>query len=1344
MAALSKRDIEMIFRAETDAAQRPVNALTADVKNLRQTLEGLAKSSDKTEKSLDDLAATTRQLEQAQSELATSRTLLTQLNAQASAVERAEAAVDKATAKYEQLKLQVDGAEKPTKRLTTSLAAAERGLASNNARLDEARQNYQEVKTSIESILGPVDNLQDAFRAVAVAQRDVTQGLATAKDASADFNRALVADSKSLNDQIRLEEQTLAAQRKNAALEESARKTRQLGEIETILRGNQQLEQQFRDLAASEQRLGQVDAFRQIAAQSAATVSATERMADSLQNGTTSAQRLADAVLGIVNPAQQSATTLDGMDDRLTSVIAKLSSKNISAPEWGYLNNELQAIQAGLISVSAEVDKFNAQQARVDDSAQAYDRQAQKVRELAAAQITASTNVEELTADLMREERALTGLGTALDRETAKLREMGTALQRVGVDSNQLPAAIQRIEASATRAAPAIQRVSNVLSPNGSKGFLGLDPYQLQNFSFQMNDVISGLAMGQPPMQVFLQQAGQIVQIFPGLISGFLRFAPVLLPVGVALGVVAGALGEANDQLKTMKTAQTVLASLGETNGYDVGQFAQIVEQFKNIGVAAEEANEAAKIFVTEGLNPAAVDDYIIAAKNLATVQGIDVKEATEELTGAFTRGAEEVLSLDDKYHFLTDTQRENLIASKDTKNEYIEVNKAFTALYTKMQEGAAAAEGPMTNATNTLRGAWRQLLNTFADTGIIESVTNFIANAVLGFSHLINVARRSVALFKGAGEAYAAGGGGFLGAARAAIQIGQNIGNGGVGNVMDLAMQDTQRQMAGARLPVTRPQSAPGADAGAGSRGRQGEREDAAEKARKQAAKDAKKAAKDAEAERKRREREAAQLAKQYANESDQLSAALSRATAQAMRGTQAPLEQQLDLAKQAVDEQFKALEDRLSEFREKFGDKPINGMSQTEYAAALAAQKNQIVQAKQLEVFESNINELLRSRDEKLRSIRDQQSTGLIDAQTALEQTREVTSTMGPQIDAAIDSARTFIAALKPSSETQALLDKFSRIQQQSSGPQAGQTIVRRQAETGLNTEERKVNEIFERRAALIEAANRLYEIGAINFTERENRIKGAFESTNEALTAQIELLRQYLETNKGLFEPEVYERAMANLQEFGSRLGYVSTMFQAVRDSAEQAIAGGIMSMFDTLAQGIANIITGAGSLKDLFSDLGRAALDFAAQFLQSIAQAIMQIYALRIAKSLVGGFHGGGTVGDYGGGQMRLSRNIGMPDLSAVPRYHNGTAGAGLKSNEMLAVLEKGEKVSTEEQQRLEANRLKAAQSSGGGSLRQVLAFGDEEIAAAMQGTAGESVTVTHIRRNAPLIKQLLRD
>jgi len=1291
MASLSKRDIEMIFRAETDAAQRPVSELSSEVKRLRSEMESLAKSGDKTEKSLDSLAKTTRELEQAQQELSNARTLLTQLNSQANALERTEAAAEKATKKYNDLKAQVDGAEAPTKRLTTSLAAAERGMNANNARLDEAKKNYAEVKTSIEGIIGPVDNVQDAFRQVAVAQREITQGLTAAKGSISAF-KTEIADTK-----------------------------------------------------VEAERLAQIDAFRKLAGDSVAAQSAAERIANTLDNAATPAQRLAQAVAGIVNPAQAAATTLDGMDDRLDAVIAKVNGGKIGVNEWGFLNNELQAVQANLIKVSAEVDKYAAQQVKVDQAAAAYDRQAAKVRELAAADAAASGNVEQLTADLAQEQRVLNGLGAALDKATTDHAQMAASMRQAGIDARNLPAAIQRIESTAARAAPAIQKVSNVLTPGGKKGFLGLDPYQLQNLSYQVNDVFTGLASGQPIFQIFAQQAGQFAQI-PGLLGKIAANIPILAALAAGVAVVAGALGEANTQIEALRTANSVLATLGDNNGYDPQKFQDIAQAFRDMGVSAEDALKATKTFVTEGLNPKAVDDYVVAAKNLADVAGIEVTEAVTELTAAFTAGADEVIKLDDKYHFLTDTQRENLIASKDTKNEYNEVNKAFTTLYGKLQDGAELMRGPAADATDTLRGAWNGLKRAFADTGVFERVQSWLADAVTGFAYLINLARRVGAAFTSGFSGALVKSGGPLGAIMNPTKFAANLFTGTVANgggVFSGARDDTEAQFNASQTRFDRPRTS-NADAGEGSsnRGEAAEKKRAA--ARKKSAADAKKAAREAEAERKRQAAEAERLRKQYESEQDQLQTALSRFTAEAMRGTSAPLAAQLELANQAVNEQFKSLEDRLSEFREKFGaDAKINGRTQADYAAALAAQKQQIQLNRQLGVYESNVNDLLKERDTRLKSIKDEQDAGLLSAQGALDAVREVTSEMGPKIDEAVGSARAFIAALTPSAETNAMLAKFDRIINQGAGAGGQETIARKQVQDSLGDEENKLNAIFQRRAALIDAANRLYELGAINFTDKEARVKAAYEQTNQALTDQIATMQAFLTANESLFPPEVFQRALAELQAYNTELKYTDQLTQNVKGAAEQAISGGIMNMFDTLAQGIANVITGAGSLKDLFSDLGRAALNFAAQFLQAIAQAIMQLYALRIAKSLIGGFHGGGTVGDYGAGVMKLSRGITGPDLSGVPRYHNGTQGAGLKRNEMLAVLEKGEKVTTEEQQRLDAKRLKDARASGQGrGLRQILAIGDREIASAMSGTAGDEVHMTWLERNRATVKQML--
>src|SRR3546814_1463406 len=81
-------------------------------------------------------------------------------------------------------------------------------------------------------------------------------------------------------------------------------------------------------------------------------------------------------------------------------------------------------------------------------------------------------------------------------------------------------------------------------------------------------------------------------------------------------------------------------------------------------------------------------------------------------------------------------------------------------------------------------------------------------------------------------------------------------------------------------------------------------------------------------------------------------------------------------------------------------------------------------------------------------------------------------------------------------------------------------------------------------------------------INFTE---------ETTNQAITDQIAVMREYLLANQSLFPPEIFERAMANLEAYNAQLAYTNTMTTAIKQSAEQAFTQGFMTMFDTLAQG-----------------------------------------------------------------------------------------------------------------------------------------------------------------------------
>jgi hypothetical protein len=63
-----------------------------------------------------------------------------------------------------------------------------------------------------------------------------------------------------------------------------------------------------------------------------------------------------------------------------------------------------------------------------------------------------------------------------------------------------------------------------------------MKPWQATNLMYQVNDVVSGLAMGQKPSQIIAQQLGQIVQLFPKLGSGIMAaFGNPYLPRAAAI-----------------------------------------------------------------------------------------------------------------------------------------------------------------------------------------------------------------------------------------------------------------------------------------------------------------------------------------------------------------------------------------------------------------------------------------------------------------------------------------------------------------------------------------------------------------------------------------------------------------------------------------------------------------------------------------------------------------------------------------------------------------------------------------------------------------------------------------
>jgi hypothetical protein len=179
-----------------------------------------------------------------------------------------------------------------------------------------------------------------------------------------------------------------------------------------------------------------------------------------------------------------------------------------------------------------------------------------------------------------------------------------------------------------------------------------------------------------------------------------------------------------------------------------------------------------------------------------------------------------------------------------------------------------------------------------------------------------------------------------------------------------------------------------------------------------------------------------------------------------------------------------------------------------------------------------------------------------------------------------------------------------------------------------------------------------------------------------------------------------------------------------------------AGGLISSaIGSLMPTAAPLAAAGATLASAGAVLGTAAGGIGASAASLMAAAQM----LMVANSMKAGmFHGGGIVGT-----PAMGRSVSPMAFIGATRYHSGGL-AGLRPNEVPTILERNEEVLTRSDPR---HRLNGGLTRGGGadggigaSFRQVLAIGDEEIAGAMSGDAGERTIMTVLRRNRTTLKQ----
>ncbi len=288
-------------------------------------------------------------------------------------------------------------------------------------------------------------------------------------------------------------------------------------------------------------------------------------------------------------------------------------------------------------------------------------------RQSADVFIEAARAEEEMAAKATLLRAQIDPLGAATGRLNAEIEEYRTLAAAGAISTAEFEAASGLAQRRFNMTAKGIEASGKV------SGFAG---HQLQNLSFQLNDVATMALSGASAFQILATQGGQVFQILTmaegGVLAGLKSLAVgawgFVTPLTVA-GAAATAFGVysavafARAQ-KSAKQLEDSLQGLGRLSGTTVAEAEQAAQRVAAGGhVSANVARERMAAFlstgkISSGLAESFSDDTVDA---FAKVTGQELPAALDDLKRAFadpTKGAQD---LNDKLAFLDDAALQNI-----------------------------------------------------------------------------------------------------------------------------------------------------------------------------------------------------------------------------------------------------------------------------------------------------------------------------------------------------------------------------------------------------------------------------------------------------------------------------------------------------------------------------------------------------------------------------------------------------------------------------------------------------------------------------------------------------------
>lgn len=675
--ANNRRDVEFIIRAR-DLSSRTFREVAGSVDGLTSSLDKQIAAAERGELSAQELRNAYRQLNEAGRALLGQQGLIDYQRKVADSLELAEGKARGAREAHEALKTTLAGSETVTK-------AQERELA----KLARAEETAEKRATTLRDSL---DRQNEKLKQAGIDTKNL-----------AGEQRRLVQVAEQVGDA--------------------------LGKTQGALDG---YDANLRRVKQSQQELAKADdlaAFRQIGA-------AAEQNAQKVNQGRAAfdqygeaADSVASRLRRIVDPSRAAGESLEGLAGEVARLDGVVGVADKPIREYQDAIYDLGQVQRSILSQASAIDNFRQQEAAVERASAAVERARADVVRYAQAVQTADEPNQELVRSLRQAEAALSAENRELDNQNRKLASLSGNLKRAGIDTKNLAAAERTLEAASNTSAAALTRLDNAAAGKNTRSgrFLGLRAYELQNLSFQINDVFTQIASGTSVTQTLAQQGGQIFQIFPRAFGAIAAFLPELAAVAAVFISIGAAIKNAADEAESTRQFAGALELMADGSEYSAAALAETAHELDVFGGSLEDARKEVQVFLKAGLDPAMFERFGKAAQNTADVTGKDLPEAAKEMADAFSRGYEAVAKLDDEINFLSASEREHIRIMFESGDASGARLRAFELYERAVDRAAEKARGPWDEAFRNAARLWDNFLDRLGNSKPIQEAISLL-----------------------------------------------------------------------------------------------------------------------------------------------------------------------------------------------------------------------------------------------------------------------------------------------------------------------------------------------------------------------------------------------------------------------------------------------------------------------------------------------------------------------------------------------------------------------------------------------------------------------------------------